>query len=103
MPLTFTDVVGDPLNLTGATVCLMAKNNLADEDEDALVDISQTTHLNAIRGETTLPLDLSSLEESYFVSGGILKASLWLIDATGDRVPYGLLDLDIQPSAKYKP
>ena len=103
MPLTFTDSAGYPINLTGTTVHFMAKSNLADSDASALVSISQATHVNAIRGETTLRVNLSSLASSFFVSGGILKASLWLVDANGDRIPYGLLDLDIQPSAKYKP
>jgi hypothetical protein len=103
MPITFTDDAGDPINLTGSTVCLMAKNNLADEDVDALVDISQTTHVNAIMGMTTLPIDLSSLGESFFVSGGVLKASLWVEDSNDNHIPYGVLDFEIQPSAKYKP
>jgi hypothetical protein len=103
MPVTFTDSAGYPIDLTGSTIHFMAKASLDDEDNAALVDISQTTHLNAIRGESTLPVDLTSLAESYFVSGGILKASLWVEDVNSNQIPYGLFDLDIQASAKYKP
>jgi hypothetical protein len=103
MPVTFTDNTGYPIDLTGATVAFMAKASLDDDDDEALVDVSQTNHINAIRGETTLPIDLSSLAESYFVSGGTLKASLWVEDADSNQIPYGLFNLDIQASAKYKP
>ena len=103
MPVTFTDAAGAVLNLTGATVYLVAKASLSDEDADAVIDVSQATHADAAAGETTLPIDLSDLGEVYFTSGGRLTASLWVEDAADHRIPYGLITVVIEPSAKWKP
>lgn len=99
VPLTFRQPGGEPLDLTGATVRLVAKASLSDEDEDAILDLSQDTHIDAAEGETTLPVDLSGLPAAYFSSGGKLSASLWVIDSQAQRIPYGALTVDILPSA----
>ena len=103
MPITFTDAAGAALDLTGATVYLVAKASLSDEDADAILDITQTTHEDAAAGKSTLPIDLSDLDEVYFSAGGRLTASLWVEDADDHRIPYGLITLEIEPSAKWKP
>lgn len=91
------------LNLTGATVYLMAKESLSDEDSDALLDVSQTEHSAPTAGETTLRVDLSELPAVYFSNGGKLFGSLWVVDGTGQRIPYGGFLAIIAPSAKWKP
>lgn len=103
MPVAFTDAAGARLDLTGATVHLIAKLSLGDEDAEAILDISETDHVDAEAGETSLLVDLSGLPEVYFSSGGRLSASLWVEDTLGHRIPYGLMTLVIDPSAKWKP
>ncbi len=103
IPIEFTNEAGTPVNLTGATVHLMGKVSLDEDDGDAALDISQTSHTNAAGGETTLPIDLSELEEEFFISGGRYIASLWIEDANDQRIPYGLIHIKIDPSAKFKP
>lgn len=99
VPLAFTQPDGSPLDLTGATVRLVAKASLSDEDSAAILDLSQDTHADAAGGETTLDVDLSDLAEIWFVSGGRLSASLWVIDTLAQRIPYGSLTIEIEPSA----
>lgn len=99
-PLVFTQRNGSPLDLTGATVYLMAKAAYSDADADAVLDLSQDTHTDAEAGETTLDVDLSGLPEVYFVNGGRLAGSIWIIDAQSQRLPYGNLTIEILPSAK---
>jgi hypothetical protein len=98
VPLVFTQPNGTPLNLTGSTVALVARTSFAAEE--AVLDLTQDTHSNAAAGETTLEVDLSGLEESYFKEGGRLTGSLWVLDAQGQRIPYGNLTIEIEPTAK---
>lgn len=103
MPVAFTGADGNALDLTGATVHLIAKASLSDEDDEAIIDVSQASHTDAEAGLTTLSVDLSDLAESYFTSGGRLTGSLWVEDASDNRIPYGLVTIEIEPSAKWKP
>lgn len=103
MPVTFTDSSGAPLDLTGSVVFLMAKVDYDDEDGEAVLDISQSTHIDAEAGETTLHMDLSELSETYFTKGAQLIADLWVEDSVGHRLPYGTIVLNIEPSMKWKP
>lgn len=102
-PLAFTQRSGAALNLTGATVYLMAKTSYGDLDDDAVLDLSQATHSDAVAGETTLDIDLSGLADIWFSNGGKLTASIWIVDAQAQRIPYGNLTIEILPSAKRWP
>lgn len=95
--LTFTDVDGNPIDLTGGTVFLTVKRSLSDPDEDALlqkefIDFDDPTggitviHLE--NSETDLPRgdyyfdiqlkDASSKIESTYVGKFIVKRDVTL-------------------------
>lgn len=56
--ITFTDVNGDPYDLTGLTVLFTVKhkNDLAQNDDDALIVIDIDTHTDEENGITELEL-----------------------------------------------
>lgn len=45
-----------PFNLTGCTVYFTVKANLEDTDAEAKIQVTQTTHIDAANGETSIPL-----------------------------------------------
>jgi hypothetical protein len=97
LPLVFRDAQKVPINLTGAVVHLAIKVSFSDPD--ILLKIEQDTHSNATAGETSLPIDLSSGEEKWFSTGARYAASLWIVDAASQVIPWGNCTVQIDPSA----
>lgn len=54
--LTFTDVDGDPIDLTGATVFFTVKKKLSDADDDAVIEKEITSFDDPDSGIATLIL-----------------------------------------------
>jgi hypothetical protein len=100
VPLEFFDPDGVAVDLTDATVYLVAKTKLSDADADAVIDVAQDTHTAANEGRTTLPIDLSELAAAYFTDLTRLTGSIWIIDSQSQRIPWGNLSIEIHPSAK---
>lgn len=100
VPLEFLDPDGAAVDLTDATVYLVAKAKLSDADADAVIDVSQDTHTAAGEGRTTMPIDLSELGEAYFTDLTRLTGSIWIVDSQSQRIPWGNLSIEIHPSAK---
>jgi hypothetical protein len=97
--LEFRDPAGVAVDLAGTTARLMAKRSLSDPDAEAVLDLSQADHTEAAAGRTALPVDLSGLPADAYAAGLRLTGSLWLEDGAGARIPYGLLAVEIVPSA----
>lgn len=51
--ITLKDGDGNTINLIGATVFFTIKKLIDDLDDDALVALSQSTHIDAANGETS--------------------------------------------------
>jgi hypothetical protein len=99
LPLVFKNPNGSPLDLTGAIVSLTAKKSLSDADEAAWIALETSTHTDASAGETSLEVDLSEVPAEWYAQGERLTGSLWVDDAAGQHIPYGLLTVRILPSA----
>jgi hypothetical protein len=56
IPVTFTDSDGDPINLTGCTVFFTVKNEKSDDDDDAVISKSVTSHTTPASGITQVVL-----------------------------------------------
>lgn len=54
--ITFVDVDGDPINLTGATVFFTVKRKLTDVDADAVIEKEITVFTTPLLGVATLNL-----------------------------------------------
>lgn len=55
---------GAPISISGASVIFSVKRHLTDADNDAVVRIVQTTHVNAAAGQTSITIPPTSLSES---------------------------------------
>lgn len=97
---TFKQSTGDAVNLTGSTVHLVVKRSISDPDSEALVDASQAVHSDAVAGETAVEVDLSGLSEKDAASGMKAHGIIWLVDSSGQRIPYGPFDVRINPNPK---
>jgi len=97
VPIEFSNADGSPVDLTGATVHLVGKASFGDAE--TLLEIEQATHVDAAAGETTLPVDLSAAPAAWFSDGARFAASLWIVDAQDQVVPWGNLTILIEPSA----
>ena len=65
--LTFVDIDGDPIDLTGATIYLTVKKNLTDSDDDAVINKSYSSFSDPTSGVTVI--DLSHTDTSIPVRG----------------------------------
>lgn len=99
IPMSFKQTGGAPLDLTGSTVYLVAKVNLTDADAAAVILAEQSTHENAAEGDTLVDVDLSDVEGAYYETDTRLTASVWLLDSSSRRLPYGNLIIVVKPSA----
>lgn len=57
LDFTFTDINGDPVNLTGCTVFFTVKRRRTDVDADALITEEETVFSAPATGVATLTLD----------------------------------------------
>lgn len=60
--LKFKDKNGTPLNLSGATIYLTVKNDIALDDNQSCFQKIITNHINANEGETSITIDSSDTE-----------------------------------------
>jgi len=86
--VTFTDGVGDPINLTGKTVVFTIKTYVSDSTN--LLQKTNTSHSDAANGETTFNI-LASESELFPVRD--LHVEITLID--GIDVTTGVTSLEI--------
>ena len=60
--LKFKDKAGSNLNLSGATIYLTVKNDIALDDDQSSFQKIITNHSNPLEGETTIIIDPSDTE-----------------------------------------
>lgn len=60
--LRFMDAAGTAIDITGWTVMLTVKENETDSDDDALIQVTQTSHTNPTGGITSLSIPRSTTE-----------------------------------------
>lgn len=96
-PLAFFSQGKTPLDLTGCTVSLVVMESFSAAEPWRV--FSQTDHIAASAGETTLPIDLTDIPDAWRVSGKRLVSSLWVVDAAGKINPWGNFIVQISPSA----
>jgi len=77
--LNFTDANGDPIDLTGATVFFTIKVNKTDKDSDAIISKDQSSHVDAVNGQTTISLTDSDTD----VRVGNYHYDIQLVDSLG--------------------
>lgn len=77
--LNFTDTNGDPIDLTGATVFFTIKVNKTDKDSDAIISKDQSSHVDAVNGQTTISLTDSDTD----VRVGNYHYDIQLVDSLG--------------------
>jgi len=93
LPLTLDDGAS-PINLTGATIRLVAK---AADAEEALIDIEQTSHTSAAAGESSIDVDLTEVSAAILSAGVRLNAEIVVIDSTDVLVFDQFFTLQIRP------
>lgn len=96
-PLAFFSQARTPIDLTGCTVSLVVMESYSSTEPWRV--FSQSDHTSAAAGETTLPVDLSDVPDSWRVSGKRLVASLWVVDAANKVNPWGNFIIQISPAA----
>ena len=60
--LTITDTDDLPVNITGFTLFFTVKEDIADDDANAVVSISQTSHTDPANGLTSLVVPSATTE-----------------------------------------
>jgi hypothetical protein len=77
--LNFKDVVGNAIDITGATVFFTVKENKADSDNDSLIKKDQSSHSDPTNGKTTITLTNSDTN----IRVGNYHYDFQLVDSVG--------------------
>ena len=77
--LNFTDANGDPIDITGSTVFFTVKVNKTDKDSDAIISKDQSSHVDAVNGQTTISLTNSDTD----IKVGNYYYDIQLVDSLG--------------------
>lgn len=80
VPLTLDDGTS-PINLTGSTITLRAKE--ADAEAGVyLIDLEITVHEDAVNGESIAEIDLTAVSATILADGARLAAEITVVDST---------------------
>ena len=93
LPLTLDDGK-DPIDLTGATIRLVARESA---EVDPLFEIDVTDHVDAEAGESSIDIDLTAVSEEILASGLRLNAEIVVLDSTSVLVFDQFFTLQIRP------
>ena len=77
--LNFKDSSSVAIDITGATVFFTVKENKADSDNDALIKKDQSSHVDAVNGQTKITLTNSDTN----IRVGNYHYDFQLVDSTG--------------------
>lgn len=95
-PLAFA-LDGVPVDLTGSTVSLVVMESFSDAEPWQV--FSQTEHVDAVAGQTSLAVDLTDVPAEWRVSGKRLVGTLWVVDSQGKVNHWGNYTIQIHPAA----
>jgi len=77
--LNFTDADGNAIDLTGSTIFFTVKSNKTDQDSDAVISKDQSSHVDAVNGQTQIVLTNSDTN----IKIGNYYYDFQLVDSTG--------------------
>jgi len=92
------DKVSDPdvaVDLTGTEVVITCKEDTAQSNAEAVAQVSQTVHTDAINGITDLNFDLTNVSNRIKNEGALLVCDVWIIDDAGNRLPQGTFEGEV--------
>ena len=95
VPLTLDDGT-NPINLTGCTITLRAKEAAAEAGV-YLIDLEITSHEDAVNGESIAEIDLTEVSDTILTNGVRLAAEITVIDSTDVLVYDAMFALQIDP------
>lgn len=86
----------NPINLTGCTITLRAKEAAAEAGV-YLIDVEITDHEDAVNGESMAEIDLTEVSAEILAAGARLNAEITVIDSTDVLVYDAMFVLQIDP------
>lgn len=93
VPLTLDDGT-NPIDLTGCTITLRAKEAAAEAGV-YLIDVEITLHEDAVNGESIAVIDLTAVAAEILAAGARLNAEITVVDSTDVLVYDAIFTLQI--------
>lgn len=84
-----------PTDLTGTEVVITCKESTSQSNAEAVAQVSQSVHVDAINGITDLVFDLTNVSNRIKNEGCLLVCDAWIINDAGQRLPQGVFEGEV--------
>lgn len=84
-----------PTDLTGTEVVITCKESTSQSNAEAVAQVSQSVHVDAINGITDLVFDLTNVSNRIKNEGCLLTCDAWIINDSGERLPQGVFEGEV--------